>query len=330
MLLPTERLSRALANDTLHLIVLPTEACNFRCFYCYEDFRLARMDERVQRGLKRWIEQRAPTLSQLTISWFGGEPLLALDVVEDVLDHVASLRQRHPRLQFHSDMTTNAWQLTRDVFERLRARGVRLYQISFDGPQEVHDRRRVRADGAGTFERIWANVTRLRELPGDFEVRLRVHVDRENRGDIPRFLDQCRAEFGTDARFKLFLRPLSRLGGPNDARIDVLGLDGESALVEARAEARLRGLALFEEDGEKPVCYAAEGNSFVVRADGRLSKCTVALAHPANDIGRLHEDGRVEIDAAKTARWTRGLFSGKGLELLCPMVGLADVPHAAV
>lgn len=320
---------RSLANDTLHLVVLPTEACNFRCFYCYEDFRLSRMDESVHRGLKRWIERRAPTLSQLSISWFGGEPLLALDRVEDVLDHVASLRALHRQLEFHSEMTTNAWHLTRDVFERLLAREVRLFQISFDGPKEMHDRRRVRADGAGTFDRIWANVTALRAHPGDFEIRLRVHVDRENAADVPRFLDQCRSAFGDDERFKLFLRPLSRLGGPNDPRIDVLGHDGEVAIRSARSEARARGLTLFEDHEEKPICYAAQGNSFVVRADGRLGKCTVALAHAANDVGRLFEDGHVEIDAAKAAPWTRGLFSGKSLELLCPMVGLADPERAA-
>lgn len=28
----------SLRNDVLHLILLPTEQCNFRCTYCYEDF----------------------------------------------------------------------------------------------------------------------------------------------------------------------------------------------------------------------------------------------------------------------------------------------------
>jgi len=50
----------------------------------------------------------------------------------------------------------------------------------------------------------------------------------------------------------------------------------------------------------------------------------VALAHAANDTGRLHEDGRLEIDAPKARPWLRGLASGNSLELLCPMIGLAE------
>jgi uncharacterized protein len=71
------------------------------------------------------------------------------------------------------------------------------------------------------------------------------------------------------------------------------------------------------------VCYAARGNSFLVRADGRLGKCTVALAHPRNDIGRIHEDGTLEIDSARAWPWMRGLASGDARELFCPLEGLS-------
>ncbi len=204
------------------------------------------------------------------------------------------------------------------------ALGVSTWQISFDGPKEVHDLRRRRADGRGTFDRIWGNVLALRDVPGVFEIRVRVHVDRENRESIPRFLDQCQRALGADPRFRMFLRPLSRLGGPNDADIRILADEESDALACARAQAHERGLALLEPELEGEICHAAWGNSFVVRADGRISKCTVALAHPANDIGRLHEDGRLEIDAPKARPWLRGLKSGRELELLCPMIGLAD------
>ena len=329
MSLSTRRLAEVLSNTSLHLVVMPTEACNFRCFYCYEDFLVGRMPASVVRGLERLLEARAPALEHLSLSWFGGEPLLERDLVLSLLEHVARLRERHPRLQLDSDVTTNAWHLDRPLFDRMVALGVTTWQISFDGPKEVHDLRRRRADGRGTFDRVWRNVCALRDSPRSFELRIRVHVDRENRGSIPRFLDQCQAAFGSDPRFRVFLRPLSRLGGPNDAELKILADEEDDALACARAQAQERGLGQLAPDLETEICHAAWGNSFVVRADGRISKCTVALAHPANDIGRLHEDGRMEIDAPRARPWLRGLRSGLQLELLCPMIGLADPEPAA-
>ena len=72
-------LTEVLAADVLHLILLPTEACNFRCTYCYEDFRLGRMSEDVVRGVEALLSRRAEGLARLEISWFGGEPLAAGD-----------------------------------------------------------------------------------------------------------------------------------------------------------------------------------------------------------------------------------------------------------
>src|SRR5258708_7739425 len=140
---------------------MPTEACNFRCFYCYEDFLVGRMAPSVVRGLERLLEARAPTLEHLTLSWFGGEPLLERDLVLGLLAHVAHLRELHPRMQLESDITTNAWHLDRPLFDRLLALGVTTWQISFARPKGVHDLRRRRAHGRGTFRRTWRNVSAL-------------------------------------------------------------------------------------------------------------------------------------------------------------------------
>ncbi len=307
-----EVLQSSLTTRILHLILLPTEACNFRCTYCYEDFRLGRMEPWVVRGVKQLLTARAGGLDRLDLSWFGGEPLLARDLVLEVLEHAQALARAYPGLSVGSDITTNAWFLDRGLFQQLLALGVTRYQISFDGPQELHDRKRVRAGGQPTFERVWRNVLALREVPGAFEIRVRIHVDRANCAALPPFLDQCTEAFGEDPRFVLFLRPLSRFGGPDDAALPVF----ESAAEEERELARLRR-HLGERERESDaslvadgVCYAARGNSFLVRADGRLGKCTVALRHPKNDIGRIHEDGTLEIDAARAWPWMRGLASG--------------------
>jgi uncharacterized protein len=95
-------LQSSVSNELLHLILMPTEACNFRCTYCYETFQLKRMQPEVVRGIKTLLSRRAESLSHLSLAWFGGEPLLALDVMEDILLHVRELRVRAPRMRFIS------------------------------------------------------------------------------------------------------------------------------------------------------------------------------------------------------------------------------------
>jgi len=71
----------ALRDDVLNLTILPTEQCNFRCFYCYESFKLGKMSKETSDSILKLVQKRASTLKILTIGWFGGEPLMAKDIV---------------------------------------------------------------------------------------------------------------------------------------------------------------------------------------------------------------------------------------------------------
>jgi uncharacterized protein len=325
MVIPGIELKRALSNQNLHLILMPTEACNFRCVYCYEDFRHGTMLPGVVAGVKRLIARRAWGLRSLSLSWFGGEPLLARRIIEEVMLHAISLAREQPKLAIRSDMTTNAWLLTRPVLERLLELRVAEYQVTFDGPPEWHDRKRVRANGAATFDRIWGNLLSLRGVAGDFTLTVRLHVSRENVTAVDEFLALYRDAFGEDRRFDLFIRGLSRLGGPNDRELPVFDpTEGKLVIEGCRERARAMGLKLTALGPSDSICYAARANSFVVRADGRLNKCTVALEHPNNQVGCLKEDGTIELEPRRMVMWMRGLRTGDPEELQCPMQGYAD------
>ena len=71
-MLSESTIAEALSPRILSLILLPTEKCNFRCTYCYEDFAIGRMQPSVVRGIKALITHRVPHLDRLNISWFGG------------------------------------------------------------------------------------------------------------------------------------------------------------------------------------------------------------------------------------------------------------------
>ncbi len=321
------RFEALVASNLMGLILMPTEQCNFRCTYCYEDFVHQRMSAGTVEGIKRWLLRRVSNLDVLTLSWFGGEPMLAFDVVEEVQALALAQARDHRRLNVRASMTTNGSLLTARRLDRLLELGVTRYQISLDGPPEVHDRRRIKAGGQGTFDCIWKNLKAARDSDGRFEMVVRIHVDRDNRTMLPAFLQRLAVAFGGDARFRVFIRQLSRLGGPGDAELPVLAGD-EGTRVIAELRQLTQSLDLTQHVGNAPgvACYAAAANSFVVRANGDLAKCTVALSHPNNRVGRIRRDGRLEFDNEKICQWTRGLFSGDAEELRCPMNGYSDPP----
>ena len=155
-------LARAMDHRILELILLPTEDCNFRCVYCYEDFSIGKMPDHIIRGVKAHIRRRAPRLRQLVLNWFGGEPLIALDVVDSISDEALTLSQKYG-FNYHGSMTTNGALLDVDVAKRLYHIGIRQYQISLDGWGDVHDQTRRRRNGKGSFKKIWSNLIAINE-----------------------------------------------------------------------------------------------------------------------------------------------------------------------
>ena len=320
-----DHVAASLADDALHLILMPTEACNFRCVYCYESFAHGRMARPVVDGIKRLLARRVSSLSSLTLSWFGGEPLLAREIMEEILEEAGALARAHPAMRLVSDVTTNAFHLTPEVFSRLVRLGVWRYQITLDGTREKHDRKRRRADGVGTFDRIWSHLLAMRDEPKDFSVLVRVHACPDNEEDLAALLGDFQRAFGDDRRFEVFLRTLERLGGPSDDKLVTFAPpQGREAISRLRGLALARGIRHRTPADAGGVCYAAKGNSFVIRADGRINKCTVALETRENQVGRLREDGRMELSAPMVGRWMRGLPSGDPRALQCPLEEIAS------
>jgi uncharacterized protein len=320
-----EELGNWLRNDTLHLIVLPTEHCNFRCTYCYEDFLVGRMAAPMIEGVKRLIDRRIEGLAALTISWFGGEPLLAVPVVEEISEHIVAVAKEHSQLQYEGDMTTNGYFLDVPMLERLVGLGIRSFQVSLDGPESVHDRTRVRADGGGSFRRIWANLVAIHESAAPITMLLRVHLTPENLPVMAEFLSEIRETFLSDQRFRLLLKPVERLGGPNDESMRIVPPDERGRIMWELEGVLLQGATVSRPLYTAPeICYASRPNSFVIRANGNVGKCTVGLTDPANRIGRLSTDGLLEIDNARLRPWLRGWTTLDSQSLACPYGGMVE------
>lgn len=312
----------------LELIILPTEKCNLRCGYCYEDFKIGRIRPETVQGIKALIKKRAEDLLLLKLSWFGGEPLLASNEILDICHYANQQTKRNPNLRIISGMTTNGVLLTPDLAKKLDSVGVKQYQISLDGPQELHDKSRVTVNGKGSYDAIWQNLIALSRTKIQFHIVLRVHYQLSTWREVLPLLDLIKKEFGEDTRFEVLFKAILRLGGKNDESI--VSLNAEQKInIEKELIERVKGRNAVEnykkieyvegnEKAESNVCYAAKANSLLIRANGRINKCTVALNDDSNDIGSINIDGTLSIDKGKLAPWLKGIETNSDFELGCP------------
>lgn len=314
------RLREAFGGRSLELILLPTEQCNLRCTYCYESFALRKMPAEVVDGVIALLRRRAPKLRHLHLSWFGGEPLLAPEIVERVMRAARSCEARHARLRLRSSMTTNAVLLTPAMADRLLSLGVRDFQVTFDGPASTHDHRRTHRGGRPTFDRIWRNVSALAKRKERLEVLLRVHLDRDTLPRTGELLELFATVFRFDSRFRVFFKGVGAWGGPRDETLPLLTTaEITAATTELESRARGLGLAVHALGEAEAVCYAALPGSLVVRANGRLGKCTQALDSDRNDIGHVESDGSLRLRPGALDEWTRGWWTGDATALQCPL-----------
>ena len=131
------QLASSFTDKVQELIILPTEKCNFRCTYCYEDFSVGKMKPHVVSAIKKLILKRSESIKELSISWFGGEPLLAQDICLDILEYASSLCSSKD-IYFSSGFTTNGYFLSKELVEKLASYNAASFQVSLDGYGEGH------------------------------------------------------------------------------------------------------------------------------------------------------------------------------------------------
>lgn len=305
-------------SRVLNLILFVTEQCNFRCTYCYETFTRGAMPPATLLSIERLLERRAATLKNISINWFGGEPLLAWRSVLHFsrrLQHFCKIND----ITREDSMTTNGALLTSDIARQLIDSDIRVFQISLDGPKRFHDTTRLTRRGNGTYDKILAHLHALRDVNARFQVALRVHVNGSNCESIPDFVSMLDDAFGADDRFGIHIVPVEKYNyGLSASFSDCASRNQyQSCLIEARKRV-VRSRILNENERQCYICYASKANSLVIRSDGKILKCTVAVDDARNHVGDLMPDGSIVVDQDRFRWWLKGFSKFDTERLACP------------
>ena len=157
------------------LILEVTRQCNLRCKYCvvsgfYATDQLRRnvMSLSTAKKAVDMFLARTDPKKTTAITFYGGEPLLKFDLIEQT---VAYVKQRAPKRKFRFSFTTNGALLhKRNVLSFLVENQFSLL-VSLDGPKKVHDRYRVMSNGRGSFDQIVDNLKNIKALAPEYYAR---------------------------------------------------------------------------------------------------------------------------------------------------------------
>lgn len=203
-----ERLDARIKGHVLCLTIAPTMACNMRCPYCYETKTGKTMDESTQKQLIQFVEShfiKYPELKRLTVTWYGGEPLLQKAIIYNLSKQLIDLSNRY-NVSYDAAIITNGSLLDRDTAIKLRYEcSVLRAQITIDGMPDTHNKRRILVNGMGSFEIIIRNIENCRSF---MNIAVRMNVDKTNNSDIAELLQLTTETLNWKNNPKLYLAPV--------------------------------------------------------------------------------------------------------------------------
>lgn len=284
----------------LGLAVGVTQQCNFACTYCYQNHLPIDLSDDAQQGICEYVTRELPGREVLKVAWWGGEPLLRLDIIHRLSDKLRDLCSNFG-CEYTASITTNGYLLSEDAAKLLVHLGVCDIQVTLDGPQEIHDRRRYLKGGRGSFDRILNNLSASAYL---FDrVIVRVNIDRHNAESIEDLLTileplkqwiviAFRAATSPETPERSDLRYLS---APDYWKL-------EDKFYAIASQKGFRSLFGYSMPGTS-FCAGYQRSTILIDANGDVHRCPICTGRSRDRMGVLNKNGTISDIGGLQSEW---------------------------
>lgn len=278
----------------LALVIAPTLRCNFGCEYCYVDLNANKMSVEDRDKVGKFFHRKLPPGTVANVCWTGGDPSLAMDVVEDLSQRfLRSCEEKQARYTSH--LITNGYLLDEKMMGHLRRSAIHRLQISLDGNREYHNKTRKLVNGKPTYDTILDNMARAVE---EFKIALRINVDLENHHAIPEALEDLMGRgLSSNPNVQLYYARVDDVNENSHPYHDSCLTPEKYAVIENELM-RLAVEMGFQYSGRafstpvKSFCGANSNSYFVIDSKANLLKCYQDLGSADElGIGRIGDDG---------------------------------------
>lgn len=294
-------------SDTLHVTILPTEACNFACPYCFvwektPTFMSNEVYAKIQKYIRQTVTENKE-IKRVMLNWFGGEPTLCTNSICTFMKELSSWTEQQG-LMIEASITTNGFLLNVDNFCMLYRSNVTHYQVTVDGTKEAHNSGRPLKNGGGSYSTILENLIAIHNLPQNYEYQMdiRCNFRKSTVQAVTDFINVFKNEFASDERFHIYCRPVyayeTKENDVENMLNDIFSLEDGLAqqnafanmIEEIRPRTSERRIVAPLPQPTLCWCNADIESTVMIGTKGDIYICDT-LAGEANSIGRLSDEG---------------------------------------
>lgn len=174
----------------MHLTIIPTMNCCFSCSYCFEKEKdSVPLSSRIINSIVEYIDKKK--LKSLHVTWFGGEPLLAISAIEEFTKKIDSTFVG----DYSSDLITTGFPVNKHVVEVIKKSHISEIQITIDGNKENHNKIKFTKGCKDTFTRVFDNIKSITSEIPDINCVIRLNITKDNLKDVPDIKKQINESF---------------------------------------------------------------------------------------------------------------------------------------
>lgn len=259
------------SSDVMTLTIAPTLDCNFDCPYCFENKRKGKMSEEVRIAIINFIKKKINNgVRKVDLTWYGGEPLLQVDSIKSIYFGIKEILDKKG-VELKQFLITNGFLLSGNTVDVLEECEIRHVQITVDGKEEDHNKRRYLKGGQGTYDIIIKNIQDLRGR--DFKIDIRSNIDAENSAGYAQL--EAEVDKIKDVSIRMYPAVTENINERRKERIDLYMEHSQymDFVSEGRSAGTISSYVCEVEDNRCFFCSAELENTYVIDELGNVYKC---------------------------------------------------------
>ena len=292
-------------NSSMHLTLVPTMDCCFSCSYCFEKKKnKIHMSESVMDSIISFLSQQKQ-VKYLRLTWFGGEPLMAIDEIDLFFSKLKPLLDN---FSFSSNIITTGYHLDEHAISVLKKAKVTSAQITLDGNKDSHNNVKFIDECDDVFSKVLDNIQLATTLYPELEIVVRVNLTKDNANEyselqryiLNRFLGKKVSVAPAIVLDRNGCTASNNLFSTSEYSNYILNLSYIDSPQIRYPKNTMRECAIRNKNA---VSFDAEGNFY---------KCWEHVGNPEFVVGKLNESGQINL--TNVTLFNRQMFGADQLE----------------